>query len=384
MIKRQEGYVLCHVENVPYLLPYGQKIADQQRGIRLNETGELLWQLLEEPCEINTLARRLAKHYEMDADEKNELYKDVEQFVHQLTIMGVVETEFQRTEEKCTQCIDIAGIRIRFYGPEELLPDQFRPFFTEQSDEADQEIEIIHAVPNSRWNGKILLRNSDLTVTECGEGYMLLFPGMKNIQEARMTRDGGYVRMYCLMSRDQTEQENIFHAVRLFYLYLAQRKGYFAVHSASILYRDKAWLFSGHSGMGKTTHTNLWHELLDTALLNGDLNLIGKEGEVYYVYGIPWCGTSGIFTTEKRQLGGIVLLGRSEKDHIEELEAEEKTLRVMQRMISPSWTAELMRCNLEFAGQMAERIPVYHLLCTKNPSAVYTIKERMDHPEAQS
>ena len=35
-------------------------------------------------------------------------------------------------------------------------------------------------------------------------------------------------------------------------------KGMFALHSASLLYLEKAWLFSGPSGMGKSTHTALW------------------------------------------------------------------------------------------------------------------------------
>lgn len=55
----------------------------------------------------------------------------------------------------------------------------------------------------------------------------------------------------------------------------------------------------------------IWHfgkKLFDTPFLNGDLNLIGKEGDQFVVYGIPWCGTSEIFTVEKKELGGIVLL----------------------------------------------------------------------------
>lgn len=61
--------------------------------------------------------------------------------------------------------------------------------------------------------------------------------------------------------------------------------------------------------MGKSTHTALWHELFGTPYLNGDLNLLGFEDGHITVYGIPWCGTSEIFTTEQYELGGIVLLG---------------------------------------------------------------------------
>lgn len=38
-IKRQEGYCLKKIAGVQYLLPYGQKVADQKKGIVLNDTG---------------------------------------------------------------------------------------------------------------------------------------------------------------------------------------------------------------------------------------------------------------------------------------------------------------------------------------------------------
>ena len=120
----------------------------------------------------------------------------------------------------------------------------------------------------------------------------------------------------------------------------------FAISFYSLL-RDRAFLrfiqhqffieikygfFSGHSGMGKSTHTNLWKEQFGTKIINGDLNLIGwsngeqanigqsvdKPGSKGHpiVYGMPWCGTSGIASTKSYPLGGIVLLGRSDNDHL--------------------------------------------------------------------
>ena len=131
--------------------------------------------------------------------------------------------------------------------------------------------------------------------------------------------------------------------------------------------------------MGKSTHTRLWHELLQTPYLNGDLNLLGMEDGKIIVYGIPWCGTSELYTTADHKLGGIILLGRDpEKDFLQELASSEKIIRVMQRMISPSWKERFFSMNLEFAETVAEQVPVLHLLCTRNPSAVYTIQREID------
>ena len=115
---------------------------------------------------------------------------------------------------------------------------------------------------------------------------------------------------------------------------------------------------------------------------NGDLNLLGLKEDHIIVYGIPWCGTSGIFTAEAYELGGIVLLGRDlQTDYLEELNPSEKVLRVMQRMISPAWTERQLSENLFFAGEIADRVPVLHLLCTKNASAACVMKNTIDQLE---
>lgn len=214
-----------------------------------------------------------------------------------------------------------------------------------------------------------------------------------------MTVDGRFVQIYVKGVDKEKTKEELFHAIRHFFLFFAQRQSFFAIHSASILYRDQVWLFSGHSGMGKSTHTNLWKEQFGTEIINGDLNLIGwsngeqtnigqsvdKPGSKGHpiVYGMPWCGTSGIASTKSYPLGGIVLLGRSDNDHFESLTNDQKIVRVMQRMISPVWTEDMLETNLKCAAKLAKEVPIYYLLCTKEPSSAYVMKARIDKEDAQ-
>lgn len=199
-----------------------------------------------------------------------------------------------------------------------------------------------------------------------------------------MTKDGHLVQIYCSSAVTESNLENLFHAIRPFFLFIAQKSGKFAVHSASLLYKEKAWLFSGHSGMGKSTHTNLWKELFGTPLLNGDLNLIGEENgrflfTVFRGAELP----ASVSTHEKQRLGGIVSAGRDAKDNrFEIMTPAERVLRVMQRMISPSWTDELVSRSLAFAETLTDEIPVFHFLCMKNPSAAHKMRQRIDLWEA--
>ena len=453
-IKRQEGYCLKEIAGVHYLLPYGQKVADQRKGIVLNETGVFLWNELQTSMTDDALAEKLVHHYSADGEEANEtqdeiqdqtqdkiqnqmqdqIRQDVKQFVQELLSLAILQeclrpvcaedandaTCVYPTKEPFVECLEIAGMRIALYGSRELISSQFDAFLKDCSSAqgkskselqtesqmkmqikmpVQMQIEILQRTTPFHPNGKTLIRNEELVVCENEQGYIIMFPSMNQIRETHMTRDGRFVQIYVKGVDKEKTKEELFHAIRHFFLFFAQRQGFFAIHSASILYRDQVWLFSGHSGMGKSTHTNLWKEQFGTKIINGDLNLIGwsngeqtnigqsvdKPGSKGHpiVYGMPWCGTSGIASIKSYPLGGIVLLGRSDNDHFESLTNDQKIVRVMQRMISPVWTEDMLEANLECAAKQAKEVPIYYLLCTKEPSAAYVMKARIDKEDAQ-
>ena len=113
-------------------------------------------------------------------------------------------------------------------------------------------------------------------------------------------------------------------------------------------------------------------------MINGDLNLLSFKDGAPVVYGLPWCGTSGIFDTRTYPLGGIILLQQAPENHVESLEAHEKALLVSQRLISPSWTKDLLHSNLLFSEKLSSEIYVARLCCNMENEAAATMKDAID------
>lgn len=379
-MKQTDGYILHEIAGIPYLLPHGQLIADHRRGVQLNETGVFLWNTLEHVHNREELLSLFFEHYQAGPDDIPGMEQDFNDFLDQLSSYGIIEEDFSpfSPDAPFYQYLCIGGLYLELAGPAEAFSEEFEPFAVSHCSKTDMTVEVCTGIPANRKNGTLILRSSELLICDCGDDYLLLFPKAEQIQEAWLAKDSSHVSFCCLPPFSGNLITDLFHAIRFVYLYLAQRKGLFALHSASILYQNRAWLFSGPSGTGKSTHTNLWNRLLQTPVINGDLNLLSLTPDGPVVYGMPWCGTSGIADPGTYPLGGIVLLKQAGKDTCISLSEDKKALLVMQRLISPSWTKEMLLSNLSFTETLAKETRICRFLCTKEPSAVYTIKEWID------
>lgn len=288
--------------------------------------------------------------------------------------------------------LSIGGLTLLLSGPAEAFSQDFDAFeiFPDSAPApadatatcnalpVNQTVTVTDHAPGTRPESKILLKNHELTVMENDLQYIFLFPAAQGICEAHLTKDGADARYYCCPPYTETLRQDLFHAIRLSFLYLAQLHDMMVLHSASLLYRDRAWLFSGHSGAGKSTHTNLWKELYGVPLINGDLNLLSMENGCPTVHGLPWCGTSGIVDIHSYPLGGILFVRKAQQNHISTLDASHAQLLVTQRLISPNWTESMLRKNLCLVAELAPHILICRLHCTKEPEAAETAKQAVD------
>lgn len=381
-MKQTTDYLLHNLNGTPYLLPFGQGIADMRRGVRLNETGAYVWKLLAREISEEEIITLCAAHFQADKDELPRLKSDILQFIEKLRLLKILEDDPLHLPQKSPGLyLRIGGLTLALTGPADYFSSALSPFATVflEKDPIDQSIELRPALPPSHSLGEALLRSDQLIVLKNTDRYVLIFPAAESPLEAWLSFDGSKVILYAAGSPSQIFVKDIFHALRLCFLYLAQKKCLFALHSASLLYRKHIWLFSGHSGAGKSTHTHLWRSFLQVPLINGDLNLLDCHvPHAPAVHGLPWCGTSEISTPGTWPLGGIIFLKQAPENHVEQLSPEEGQLAIAQHLISPSWTDTQAVLNLKAAQDLYPHILVYRLYCTKETQAVETVRTAID------
>ncbi len=378
-MKQTEGFLLKKINQVPYLLPVGQRIAEQRRGMKLNETGEQIWNLIPFAKDRNELLSLLADSYEIPSEDKDMLKKDMNSFLDQLTAWGMLE-EPPMTPSGSGVDMKIGGLALHLSAPKELIPSEFLHFCNGETQSPDMTIEILPSsgLSASPAGGLLRIQAEDLLVCEQEREYRILFPQSHQLQECILQKDGTLARFYAIPPYREPLLSDLFHAIRLVFLYMAGKHGRLAIHSASLYYRERAWLFAAPSGTGKSTHTNLWNHYFHTPILNGDLNLISCEKGTPMIHGIPWCGTSGISNTASYPLGGIVLLKQSTTNLCQNLSDDEKTLLVLQRSISPAWTEEMLDENLHIASAVTNSCYITRLFCNMEREAAEYMKARID------
>lgn len=378
-MRRNPNFFQMQLHDGIYLLPVGQSVSDLKPALQLNETGAFLWESLSCDRTVRELCSLCADYFSVSSNQAEDLRKDVLSFLDTLNARGMLLSDLPVPDptDHCCHTLSIARITLNLYGPAEAFSENLNPFYTEPSEQAMQNVIIFYGSPSVHENGMLLIRNRELTLLELPEKYILFFYEASQVRELHLKKDGSLALFYCIPG--DTLTEDLFHAMRFAFLYLAQLRGVLAIHSASILYRDRAWLFSAPSGTGKSTHAALWHDILHTPYLNGDLNLIAPSADAQpMVHGLPWCGTSGIFSTTTHPLGGIIFLKQAPADSVTPLLGDNRILALSRRLISPCWDSSMLEQQMHLSREIADHILLCRLFCTKRSTALETIRAEID------
>lgn len=143
------------------------------------------------------------------------------------------------------------------------------------------------------------------------------------------------------------------------------------VHSSAIVCNGRAVLFLGESGTGKSTHTRLWRENIDGAvLLNDDSPFIGFVDGRATAFGAPWSGKTPCYKQEQYPIAAIVRLSQAPHNAIRPLRSVH-AIGALLPSLTPAfgYDDELQDRMLATLSKIISQVPVYHLECLPDAAA---------------
>lgn len=139
-------------------------------------------------------------------------------------------------------------------------------------------------------------------------------------------------------------------------------KNFYILHCSYIQYNNQAILFSGPSGIGKSTQSTLWETVFPdkVQLINGDRSLINIEKDIIYANGWPVCGSSNTCLNKKNSVAGIVFLLQGKENNI----IPESKITYLKRFIQQTTINTWNKQYTDAAITFIEKIISLNRCCT--------------------
>lgn len=233
---------------------------------------------------------------------------------------------------------------------------------------------------------------SGICVTE-NSNFCLYQDGNKRIRyvgAVEFSLDGAYIRTCSEGKRHEVQllankfpsqigTKTVLNAMDVQHL-LAQIQGVI-LHCSYIEYEGKAILFTAPSETGKSTQAELWKNLRDADIINGDraaLRLV--EGKIL-AEGIPFAGSSTYCKNRSLEVTAIIYLGQAAKTSIERLKGYQAFSRIWEGVSLDMKNRSDVEKVSELISKTAESVPVYYLQCAPDETAVIALENVLKEME---
>lgn len=150
------------------------------------------------------------------------------------------------------------------------------------------------------------------------------------------------------------------------------------LHASVIDWHGQGILFTGPSGVGKSTQASLWERLEGAQVINGDRGIMRYQDNILQVYGSPYAGTSRIYTTGTVPVRCIVLLSQAPENSIRCLSPREAFFSLYQQCTIHPWDPWFVDHLSILLQQIVSHVEIYHLTCRPDDDAVSLLKKTLE------
>ncbi len=165
------------------------------------------------------------------------------------------------------------------------------------------------------------------------------------------------------------------NAMMLLYTFNTTPLDTLMVHASVISYEGGGYMFLGRSGTGKSTHSRMWLENVDGAvLLNDDNPAIRVVGDKVYVYGTPWSGKTPCYKNEVLPLNAVVRLSQAPNNVIKKLPPLKAYASLMPACSCMRWDKRSTDAIHRTVEKVVRVVNGWHLECLPDADAAFTCR----------
>ena len=249
---------------------------------------------------------------------------------------------------------------------------QYEPFLTEATDDTVFRLQVVEtSLATEDYHEELRQEDEGQYIIAghlpSGESYFEFWLGQKRSSVLVASKDykTGKVGAEALWGF------GVNNAIMVMYALATANQQTALFHSSVVSYEGKGYMFLGHSGTGKSTHSSLWLKHIEgTELVNDDNPVvrIGDNNEAR-VYGSPWSGKTPCYRNVSYPVGGIVKLDQAPYNEITRLKGLKAYAAVMPSISGKRWDSDQAEGLHKTENLIVQLVPVWHLDCLPDEAA---------------
>ena len=146
------------------------------------------------------------------------------------------------------------------------------------------------------------------------------------------------------------------------------------LHSSFVLYNGQALVFTGPSGIGKTTQAELWRDFQGAEIINGDACLLRELEDGWHAFGTPVHGSSPYCENKDAPLAALVALEQGPENRLERLDSFAALTACLPEFYRPQMDPATQDIFWGAVDSLFRKTPVYRLVCRPDRDATELVK----------
>ena len=136
-------------------------------------------------------------------------------------------------------------------------------------------------------------------------------------------------------------------------------RGCAVFHCSYVLTGNKALLFAGASGAGKSTQAALWERLRGARIINGDRAILFRRSDGWYAGGISVCGSSRICENRTAKIAAVIALEKGTDNRLLPMSVSEKYRTILAGMAFQRQSPEESERADRMAMEIISKLPIF-------------------------